>query len=233
MSDQSRPGHDELREGDLLAFLDGVAPTSIAEHIAGCPRCQDELAGLRAAEALLSAALVRADCPATEELLGFAAGLLVPDEQRRVATHVANCYDCAAELALLAKPPEPAVVGRLARAGVRLVRALLQPEAPPALAMRGHVPAARRAHYAAEGYEILVVVTPGRPAEGYALEGQILTPTGPRPGSAQLSGSAQGERSVEVDELGFFSFEGVPPGAYTLALDLVEASVISEILEVP
>lgn len=233
MNDQIWPGHEELREGDLLAVLDGVAPAAVAEHVAGCPRCQAELAGLRAAATLLEAALLRADCPEPEQLLRLQAGLLDPDERRLVAAHAAACADCAAELTLLADPPEPSPLGRLARSGLRVVRALLQPEPPPALALRGRELAARRALFAAEGYQLLVVVAPGRPAAGYAIEGQILTPEGPQAGSAQLSGSAQGERVAEVDELGFFAFDGVPPGAYTLALELPEAAVISEILEVP
>lgn len=234
MSTDDRPGHDDLREGDLLAYLDGEARPAAAAHIAGCPRCQEELAGLRAAAALLGAALDRAACPEPERLLRYQAGLLGAGEAGEVARHAAGCADCAAELALLAAPPELSPAERLARAGVRVVRALLQPGPPPALALRGRAIPARRAHFAGEGYQILVVVEPGHPAGGrFQIEGQVLAPDGARAGAARLSGSAQEEQEAEVDDLGFFAFDDVGPGAYTLAVALAGAHVVTEILVVP
>lgn len=234
MSDRTPASHDDLREGDLLAYLDGAAPPALAAHIGGCPRCQAELAGLRAAEALLGAALTRAACPPAEALLRHQAGLLDAAAARDLQAHLAGCADCAAELALLAAPPEPALPGRLLRAGARLVRALRQPGAPPALALRGGERAPRRAVFAAEGYEVVVVVAQEQPAASrYQLEGQVLAPGGGQPGVARLSGSAQPELEAEVDALGFFAFDAVPPGAYTLAIGLPDADVITEIIDVP
>jgi len=234
MSRPTELSHEELREGDLLAFLDGLAAPALASHIVGCPGCQHELVGLRQAEALLSAALVRAACPAPEQLLLLQAGLLAADAARLVAAHAASCADCTAELALLADPPQPSLPGRLARAGVRLVRALLQPVAPRALALRGGGPSARRLVFAAEGYQILVAVAPLPPRSGrYQIEGQLLTPIGTQPGLVRLSGSAQEERAADLDELGFFAFDTVPPGAYALDIELADAQVLAELLEVP
>lgn len=234
MSTPDRLSHDDLREGDLLAFLDGEAPPALAAHIAGCPRCQRELAELRRAEALLAAAFVRAACPEPELLLRLQAGLLPPDEAGSIAAHAAGCAACTAELALLASPPSPSVPERLAQAGLRLVRALLQPAAPPALALRGAAPRARQAVFAAEGYQILVVVAPARPPAGpYQIEGQLLTPAGPQPATAVLAGGAQPEREAEVDAVGFFAFDAVAPGSYTLTITTDAAQVLAEILEVP
>lgn len=229
------PGHDDLREGDLLAFLDGAAPAGVAAHIAGCGRCQAELAGLREAGALLRAAVSRSECPAPELLLRLAAGLLDPADARRVRSHVGGCADCAAELALLAAPPAPELPARLALAGRRLVRALLQPQAPPpALALRGQPGQVRRVSYAAEGYTILAAVSAQRPAVGrYQVEGQVLAPDQAAPGTAWLRSEALEEREAEVDALGFFAFDDIAPGVYTLALALAESLVLIEGLEVP
>lgn len=234
MSTQDPFGHEDVREGDLLAYLDGAASPALAAHVASCPHCRAELAGLLQAETVLVAAFDRAACPAPELLLRFQAGLLAVDEAARVADHAAACADCAAELALLTAPPEPSLPGRLARAGVRLVRALLQPAAPPALALRGAALEARRAVFAGEGYQVLVVVTPVRAAGGpYEVEGQLVGPAGALSGTARLSGSAQAEREAEVDALGFFAFDAVPPGAYTVSLIAGDVEVLTEILEVP
>ena len=234
MSQPNELSHEELREGDLLAFLGGAASAALAAHIAGCPRCQHELVGLRQTDALLSATMLRAACPAPERLLLMKTRLLPGDEARLVADHAATCADCTAELALLANPPEPGLPGRLARAGVRLVRALLQPAASPALALRGAESGVRRLVFAAEGYQILVAVSPLAPrASRYQIEGQLLTPTGMQTGLVRLSGSAQEQRAADLDELGFFAFDTVPPGAYALDFELADAQVLAELLEVP
>jgi anti-sigma factor RsiW len=226
--------HEDLREGDLLAYLEGEAPPALARHIAACPRCQAELAGLRAADALLSVALTRADCPAPELLLRYQAGLLSASESEPVARHIAACEDCAAELALLEAPPAPSAVGGLARAGVRLLRALLQPAPPPALALRGDEPAARQLAYAIEGYELLLATAPGRPAMGPAqLEGQLLAPDAPATGTARLLAGESTVAEAEIDELGFFAFEQVSPGSYSLLLDLGATQIVVEPLAVP
>lgn len=234
MSTPERFEHEDLQEGDLLAYLDGEAPPATARHIATCPRCQAELAGLRAAEALLSAALTRADCPAPELLLRYQAGLLGAEEAAIVAEHIAACADCTEELALLAEPPAPSLAGSLARAGARILRALLQPAPPPALALRGDEPGGRRVAYAVEGYQVLLATTPGRPATGPAqLEGQLLSPGAPATGMARISAGEAIVAEAEVDELGFFAFDQLPPGSYTLTLDLGEDQIVVEPLAVP
>jgi anti-sigma factor RsiW len=234
MSTPERFEHEDLREGDLLAYLEGEAPPAAARHIAACPLCRAELSGLRAADALLSAALARADCPAPELLLRYQAGLLGAEEAGALAAHLATCADCTAELLLLETPPTPSAAGSLARAGGRLLKALLQPAAPPALALRGEGPSARQAVYAVEGYQLLLATMPGRPATGPAqLEGQLLAPGATATGTARLWAGEAAVAEAEVDELGFFAFDGVTPGSYTLTLDLGADRIIVESLAVP
>lgn len=234
MSSSAQTGHENLREGDLLAFLDGAAPPALARHIAACPLCQAELGALREAEALLATALHRAECPTPEQLLRLQSGLLAPAEAQASAAHVATCADCTAELALLASPPAPTLIQQLALAGKRLVRLALQPAPPPALALRGATPAPRRLVYAADSYQLVLVIAPAHASRGqYQVEGQLLTAAGAEGGAARLSGSAQDERTSPVDELGFFAFDGVSPGAYALDLELSDAQLLAELLEVP
>lgn len=230
MSEQDRIGHDELRDGDLLAYLEGEASPAVARHVAGCARCRAELAGLRAADALLAAALDRAACPAPEALLRYQAGLLDPAEARGVAAHLAGCADCVAELALLADPPAPSLADRLARAGARLIRAVLQPAPAPALALRGAQ--ARRATYSAGDHQVILAVAPGRPGSGrHQVEGQLLSPAGPVAGEARLLRDDR-ELVAELDELGFFAFDELAAGEYALVLDLGELQIVVEPLAV-
>lgn len=226
--------HEDLGAGDLLAYLEGEAGPALAAHVAGCPRCQAELAELRAADSLLGAAIARLDCPAPELLLRHVAGLLGPDEDAVLASHLAGCVECRADLALLADPPAPSPLGRLARAGARLIRAALQPAPALAPALRGS--SARRLVYAVDDYQLLVAVigpdSPGGPAQ---IEGQLLgaeADLAPAGGTARLLRAGGEMLSGPLDELGFFAFDDVPPGSYALALGLGDAEILVEEISV-
>lgn len=52
----------EIREGDLLAYLEGAAADRVAAHVAGCQACAAEAVALRLADSLLHRALNQADC---------------------------------------------------------------------------------------------------------------------------------------------------------------------------
>lgn len=220
--DAERNEETGLREGDLLAYLEGAAGPELARRIAGDPALAAELRGLGAADALLATALGRAACPTTVQLLEYQAGLLEADAAAVVAAHAAGCADCAAELALLADPPELSLAGRLAQMGKGFLRAALQPaSARPAVALRGA--RARTLSYDAGAYQITLAVQPPAATAGlYQIEGQILgadEALAAGAGIATLGGAAP-ERSAEIDEAGFFAFEDLAPGSYDLALQV-------------
>ncbi len=62
----------EIQEGDLLAYVEGEASPAVARHIARCPVCAAEVAGLREMESLFSQALssLPTDQAAREKLSG-------------------------------------------------------------------------------------------------------------------------------------------------------------------
>ncbi|NJN18131.1 MAG: zf-HC2 domain-containing protein [Oscillochloris sp.] len=211
--------HGQLQEGDLLAYLDGVASPSVARHITACSRCRVDLAGLRAADALLSAALLRADCPAADDLLAFQAGFLAGEEASAVQAHAATCAECRADLALIADPPAPRFRDQLARAGARLIQATLMPAPAAAPALRGSAP--QRATYAADGFQLLLAITPAATADApVQIEGQLLGADDllVEDAVARLIADEQEYAAEPIDDLGFFAFDSVAPGVYSLAL---------------
>lgn len=51
----------EIQEGDLVAFLEGVASSKVNEHIARCSACAKEVESLRRVDALFKTVLGRSN----------------------------------------------------------------------------------------------------------------------------------------------------------------------------
>jgi len=172
---------------------------------------------LHALDALFRVALYRADCPISDRLLQHVAGLLDPSEAQAIEAHAAICAHCRAELALIGAPLVVGPAARLA-AGVNvaytIIRAALQ-KGGANLALRGAGASALR--YAAEAYQVLVACEPP-PVNGGAgqIEGQLIG--GAAAGLAELLRGDALVQASELDALGFFAFDDVAPGAYTIRL---------------
>jgi hypothetical protein len=181
---------------------------------------------LEAVDRLLAAALYRTECPPAERLLELQAELLDPAQQQVVRAHIASCRHCAAELAELAAVGAPSPLERLVQAGVRLLRATLEPGLPAlAPALRGAAP--QRLSYSAGPYQLILVVTAAAaPGATGQIEGQLSDAS-----SAAIVGSAelwQGETLLQraaVDDLGFLVFDAVDPGSYDLRLFIGDAII--------
>ena len=51
----------EIEAGDLVAYLEGAAPSRVGRHIGRCPACAEELEALRQTDALFRQALAQAE----------------------------------------------------------------------------------------------------------------------------------------------------------------------------
>ncbi len=96
---------NEIQDGDLLAYVDGAASAVVTDHLGRCAACQADAAALAALDAELVAALFRAACPPTEDLLAYQVNLLGTGEQAQIRLHVQTCGHCQGELAELAAVP--------------------------------------------------------------------------------------------------------------------------------
>jgi hypothetical protein len=172
---------------------------------------------LRALDALFGDALFRADCPPADRLLEHSAGLLDAGAASVVEAHLAICAHCRAEAALISAPPSAGPAARLA-AGLAAAHTLIRSSprgGGPALALRGGTGKALR--YDAGAYQVLVgVVPPPSPGGTGQIEGQLIGGA-----SAGLAELLQGDALVqagELDALGFFVFDDVAAGVYTIRL---------------
>ena len=178
-------------------------------------------------ERALSGALYRIDCPPPHALGEYELDLLESQDRIEVARHLTECDACRAELAdlrgfLAAQLEVPdAVLGRARR----LVASLLTPRSGPAYGLRGAAHASNLV-YAVHGITLSLSVGQAAlsglvVAEGYTAE--------------QLEGRAVrlvNGPTTRVDDLSGFELSDVPPGIYTLEVELPDSTVVVEALQI-
>lgn len=59
----------EIKEGDLMAYVDATADEAVIEHIRRCPACARQAEELAALQAALTARLYRFSCPTPGQLI--------------------------------------------------------------------------------------------------------------------------------------------------------------------
>ena len=243
---------DQIREGDLLAFLDGDAPAQVADHLDRCPACRTDLAQLADTSAFLGGALFRMACPPTEDLLAYQTNLLGRGDTAQIDLHVQGCPYCQAELAELAAVPLPApaptrLADRLRHAGRRLIDAVrVTPAAQPVLQLRGDEQTSQI--YQAGDFQIILAKVPPMVAEDiWQIEGQLMAESDaaqahleePDALRAVLRPTGAGDEAAEsvaedvVDDLGFFLLEGLTSGTYVLEITTPDAVLRIEDFTIP
>ena len=205
---------DEIKEGDLLAYLYGDAPPRVGRHIAACAFCAAQVEQLRAVNAALLSLFYRSGCPTAETLAAFVLDRLPAVEKLRVAAHVRTCPACAAEVASvggLADEP-PTLLGWLKEklSQATLARQTAFSPAP----LRG--PGWWKGRFEADDLVVTLAVY------GDGLTGRVRR----RSDLSGVAGEAwlvegSDERNVPyatIDEHGRFQFDSPAPGTYVLLL---------------
>lgn len=223
---------EEIREGDLLAFTEGRATQRVKEHVARCPFCAAEAAALAKVDRVLSTALYRASCPATEALLQYQAGLLETRERRQIARHIQECSFCAGELRRLSAldAPQYSLWEEMRRTAHAVIEAVhVPPPAHLAVAVRGGRFSPRL--YRAGEMDVVLGSEGLYPSHDlWRLRGRI---THGGLAAAELTGAVvrlvQADRAIAsqvVDELGYFSFDHLTAGQYDIWIEQSEGDVV-------
>lgn len=160
----------------------------------------------RRLEQLAIASLTEEECPDVERLAAYALGVLTGSEQLIVAAHVRGCPICTHDVAVC-RPPEPRR---------RFSIAQLVPLALVEGRRSGADQAAVRRYEAAN----LVVELTVAPPDGdyWRITGQVLKAGA---GLGECSVTLRGPRrryQQTSDRYGFFTFESLPAGRYTLTV---------------
>lgn len=234
----------EIREGDLLTYLEGEASPTLAQHIAHCHFCTAEVVALQRVTGLFAGALFRASCPEVDELLQYQARLLTGASRQRIERHLAACSLCQDEVQQLAQAaPLTTLTGRAAS----LVHSLKEAgkeiwEAVLLTGMPRSVPALRGINqpsvvYQAGAYQLILVKIPPIAGEKvWQIEGQLVHQAGPAShfnGRVWLQQGGQSVASDVVDDFGYFALEQVASGNYSLSIELGSVVIVLADLAVP
>lgn len=233
----------DIQEGDLLAYVHGDAAPRVAEHVARCIYCAEQVEQLRMVDQRLFAAFYRDACPSPEVLADYALRRLPAPEQLRVAAHVRQCPACTAEIASVADLTGDAPPSLLERLRDALVTALVIHPVRQALTP------ARGAGWQSRFERGLLSVTVSSQARGLtgrvrrramsgAPAGDVATPEG----DATLEGEAwliipeaQADEDVSrssIDAHGRFHFGDIATGTYTLLLRVGEHHLAIQTVQV-
>lgn len=87
-----------IHEGDLLAYVDGIAGKAVTEHIHRCPACAREVGEFKVLQSVLAIKLYRHSCPEPDRLLAYRLGELESGENLMMLQHLGQCPHCAREL---------------------------------------------------------------------------------------------------------------------------------------
>jgi hypothetical protein len=180
-----------------------------------------------------------------ERLIDFVEGRLSPGEQAQLRAHVSACHRCAAEVAWLERvielmrtndieEPPPRVATHimhsfrshsaleLAPLRQRIVAALRFDSAqlPLPVGMRSGPIVERQLVFSAEGLNLDLRITPA--GSLWTVSGQVLVSG--RRGQVELR-SPSGTLQAELSDASEFVLPPVPPGDYTLILQLTDVEV--------
>jgi len=238
----------------LIAAIDGEAGSDVMAHLRDCPYCSERAHVFEDMQGLLRKQLFRMFCPSSEELAAYQQGLLKGGQQAFITEHLKECPHCTREFNLLeqlsnetlpARSPPPTngksayahtrnLSGKLRQIAAKLLPAPTNSLAGAYGALRGPSQASQYAYHAENlqltlGVQRVVSRTDRRVLHG-ALEIDDELCAELTGATAHLSHNETLIRTAELDELGNFVLDDLPPGTYQLALHLPDREVIVEAL---
>ena len=91
----------ELKDWELLTYIDGEADQRVVAHVERCAYCREKAHRLARFQHRLTAQLYRLTCPSSMKLGEYDLDLLPRDQAAVVARHLAECPHCTREVAQL------------------------------------------------------------------------------------------------------------------------------------
>ncbi|MCC6167279.1 MAG: hypothetical protein IT329_08640 [Caldilineaceae bacterium] len=210
-----------------MAYLDGEADPSVADHLARCPHCRSRAAALAGGERPFRALLLRVDCPSPERWRDFYFHFLAGDEFAAMLAHLHGCPYCVRELlilhAFLIDPaPVPVAASSAKLCGHRqwwVATRLSEPHSAHTAGVCCGLCGEQQWAYSAGEFRLGVgshrdPAQPDRRMLVGALFGKNALGW-----TAYLWRAARLVATTRLDELSAFSFAGLPGGGYELTLN--------------
>lgn len=186
---------------------------------------------LQQMSAWLRGTLWRHECPPPERLALYQMRLLSAAEQLTLAAHVRQCAACQEELAQFADVPKAPSLAALLQQAHKIFEAVLLPQ-PAGGALRGPTGTSLQRFETPE-LEIHLSVQPGLEAGQRTLLGRLI----PKPdanvtllgvevalfrGQPAWAARDAAPATAVVETGGLFTFEGLEPGTYQLAVPVLD-----------
>jgi anti-sigma factor RsiW len=216
-----------IKEGDLMAYLEGEATERVQAHIERCPACAAEVVRLRNTYQGLLRELYRTDCPAPEVLGQHKMKLLSPAQQLEIAAHVRDCPHCTRELEELTRAEERE--DRLVQVVLQVLQDVAQTVEATMVSRGRRQPVGVRGaetdsaplHFHSDEVDVLIGFQPTTlPTETRTLLGAVVQAEVVSGCRAWLFQEGEAPVSSPVDRLGTFTFVALSPGEYDLALEV-------------
>lgn len=213
----------DLSDGQLLAYLDGLAAPEITQRIEQSEQLRRRAQALARFQTRLGGRLFRQTCPDAQTLGDYYVASLNRVETRRISQHIRGCPHCARELAsfqlFLGQPPTQSGLGHQFKVWVAQ---LLKPPADlgnlqPALALRGGIPEPL-VFGAEDGVEVALNVQVDAPTPGRKTIVGLIDTVENEQIFADLHQEGGYVTTARVDTSGNFMLEGLLPGTYELIL---------------
>jgi anti-sigma factor RsiW len=237
----------QLKDRDLLAYMDGEASDEVTAHMQRCPHCRGRARDLARIQARLRSRLYRVECPAPHELGEYHLGLLADEHMYSIERHVGQCPHCAREVARLrdylhdlAPALEPSLLDQvrdrtrilIARLG-EAWKGLASPTpalAPAYSGLRGEQPEPQL--YEADGVQVILECQPDPEHPDRMTLLGLVTGVELSGMEAHLWRAGQRVTTVALDALGNVVVPGLAPGTYDLILAGPEVEVHIQALDV-
>lgn len=224
-----------IKEGDLIAYVDGEAEGWLREHVDCCPTCASKVTQLRKASQGLLEHIYRASCPEPERWGQYHFNFLSSQEELVMAAHLRTCLHCTQELQTLTTlfPLEPEdslieMVKRLFQDTVKVIETSLMPSRrlrPARVRKRARQRDTQTYH--ADGLNVLLDFQPlTREKESGRLLGSVLLNEIGRDSQAWLFEEGKRPFSTPIDDRGTFIFEKIRHGHYDLALEMEKQAIL-------
>lgn len=207
-----------------MAYVDGIAPENVVQHIRHCPACTQEAEALSALQATMRIKLHRYSCLRTEQLISYLQDELTGNEKMVASQHLRKCPHCKRELAKLTRDRKTNLRDQIRSAFETLEATLVTPQLKTS-PVRGETgfSASEVQVYRAEDIEILLAQqSVGPPAPLREISGLIHS-AGQVPEGIEWAVVALHQNEILVAESpvsprGQFEFTRLEPASYDLNL---------------
>ena len=210
-----------VSDGQLLAYLDGLAAPEIPQQIEQSEHLRRQAQALARFQTKLGAHLFRQTCPDAQTLGDYYLEYLDRATSRRTSQHLLHCPHCTRELislqSFLGKLPTQPGLGQRVQLWVAQ---FLNPlgsigDFQPALALRGDAPEPL-AFVTEEGVEIALNVHDDGAAPGRKIIVGLINGVESETVIVDLYQEGHYVTTAGADTLGNFMLEGLLPGTYEL-----------------